>query len=249
MGLGETIGPGLGAALAAVHLLAPIYTSAALAVVSAGAIWRFLPEEGKPLERIGERPPRLRVSDRRVLPFLLISIALQAVRATTVIVLAFFLQDTLHLSAQETVRYSGLGFVTLAVAGLFSQLVIVQRFRPSPRWLVRSGTVLMFAAFVLFVVGDGFPVYLAGLTSLGLGLGFVRPGAAAAASLCVSPAEQGSVAGQLSGVAVIGNVVGPMLATALYEFAHTAPYMLNAAIMVVVIGVAFGSRQLRTLRV
>ena len=35
MGLGETVGPGVGAALAAIGLLAPFYLSAALAVVSA----------------------------------------------------------------------------------------------------------------------------------------------------------------------------------------------------------------------
>ena len=51
------------------------------------------------------------------------------------------------------------------------------------------------------------------------------------------------------GVSVIGNVVGPMIGTALYEITHTAPYLLNAAIMVAVVGLAFGSRRIRTLRV
>lgn len=248
MGLGETVGPGLGAALASVGLLAPIYFSAALAVVSALTIWRFLPEEGPPHTHTTERPRKMRVGDRRVLPFLLVSTALQAVRATTVITLAFFLQDTLQLTAQQTVQYSGVGFVTLAVAGLFAQLVVVQRFRPSARWMMRTGTVLMLAAFLLFIVGGAFAVYVGGLTCLGLGLGLVRPGSAAAASLSVEANEQGSVAGMLGGVAVIGNVFGPMLGTTLYSFARTGPYILNAVIMVAAIALVFSNRRVRLIR-
>jgi MFS family permease len=248
MGLGETVGPGVGAALAPIGLLAPIYLAAALAVVSACTIWRFLPEEGPPLTQDDARSRKMRVSDRRIRPYLLVSTALQAVRATTVITLAFFLQDTLKLTAQQTVQYSGVGFVTLAVSGLFAQLVVVQRFRPSVRWMMRVGTLLMLAAFVLFIVGGAFPTYLVGLTGLGLGLGLVRPGSAAAASLSVEPNEQGSVAGMLGGVAVIGNVFGPMLGTTLYSVARTGPYILNAAIMAGAMVLVFSNRRVRLVR-
>jgi len=248
MGLGETVGPGLGAALASIGLLAPIYFSAGLAVVSALTIWRFLPEEGPPHTHAAERPPKMRVGDRRVLPFLLVSTALQAVRATTVITLAFFLQDTLQLTAQQTVRYSGIGFVTLAVSGLVAQLVVVQRFRPSARLMMRVGALLMVGAFGLFVIGGGFLLYIVALMCLGLGLGLVRPGSAAAASLSVEPNEQGSVAGMIGGVAVIGNVFGPMLGTTLYTFARTGPYILNAGIMVGATALIFRSRRVRLIR-
>ena len=249
MGLGETVGPGLGAALAVIGLLAPVYFSAGLAVVSALTIWRFLPEDGPPHSKSVERPRTLSVRDPRVLPFLLVSTSLQAVRATTVITLAFFLQDTLGLTSQQTVQYSGIGFVTLAVAGLFAQLVIVQRFQPSPRWLMRVGTAMMVAAFALFAVGSGYGAVVVALALLGLGLGFVRPGAAAGASLSVTPREQGSVAGVVGGVAVIGNVFGPMLGTSLYELRHTAPFLLNGAIMTAVLVLVFASRRLRSARV
>jgi MFS family permease len=248
MGLGETVGPGIGAALASIGILAPIYFSAALAVASALTIWRFLPEHGPPHAHAASRPPKMRVGDRRVLPFLLVSTALQSVRATTVITLAFFLQDTLQLTAQQTVRYSGVGFVTLAVSGLFAQLVVVQRFHPSARVMMRAGAVLMVGAFVLFVIGSGFAVYIVALMGLGLGLGLVRPGSAAAASLSVEPNEQGSVAGMIGGVAVVGNVFGPMLGTTLYTFAHTGPYILNAVIMTGATALIFRSRRVRLIR-
>jgi MFS family permease len=248
MGLGETVGPGVGAALATVGLLAPIYLSAALAVLSAGTVWRFLPEEGPMVAQAPGRAPRMSPRDPRVLPFLLVSTSLQATRATTVITLAFFLQDTLQLSAPETVQYSGVGFVVLAASGLFAQLIVVQRFRPAARSMMRVGTALMMAAFILLAVGATFPVYVAALVSLGVGLGLVRPGSAAAASLSVGPDEQGSVAGILSGVAVIGNVFGPMLGTALYAFARTGPYVLNAVIMSAVFVLVVASKRVRSVR-
>lgn len=245
MGLGETVGPGLGAALASFGIVAPLYVASLLAVVSAWTIWNFLPETSLPREQRPQRPPRMRVADRRVLPFLAVVTALQAVRATTIITLAFFLQDTLALDAHTTVQYSGMGFVVLAVAGLFSQLVIVQRLRPAPRAMMRTGSVLMLVAFLLFVLGSSLVVYFLALVSLGLGMGLVRPGAAAAASLSVTPQEQGSVAGLLGGISVIGNVVGPMLGTALYSANRHGPHLLNAAIMAAIVVLVWTSQRIR----
>ena len=211
-------------------------------------IWFFLPEDGLPLNTMARPPRKMRVRDRRVLPFLLVSTALQAVRATTVITLAFFLQDTLQLTAQQTVRYSGIGFVTLAVSGLFAQLVVVQRFRPSARWMIRCGVPMMLGAFLLLVTTSAFVSYLVALAALGIGIGLVRPGNAAAASLSVEPNEQGSVAGMLGGIAVIGNVFGPMLGTKLYEHLPIGPYLLNGAVMAAVLVFTFTNARLRNLR-
>jgi MFS family permease len=104
---------------------------------------------------------------------------------------------------------------------------------------------MMVAAFALFVVGSGYGAVVVALALLGLGLGFVRPGTAAGASLSVTASEQGSVAGVVGGVAVIGNVFGPMLGTWLYELRQTAPFLLNGAIMAVVLIYVFTNRRLR----
>jgi MFS family permease len=248
MGVGETIGPGVGALLATVDLLAPLYLSAGLAVLSGFMIHRYLPEDGPPHEPSAARPPRLSFFDARVTPFVLISASLQAVRATTVITLAFFLQDTLHLSAEQTVRYSGGGFVTMAVAALLAQLVLVQRLRPTARRMLRSGVPLALAAFVVFSLAYSYTAYLAGLVLLGVGLGLMRPGSAAGASLSVEAHEQGAVAGLVTGVAVIGNVFGPMLGTSLYAINPIGPYVLNAVLMGIAWSLLFANRRLRHLR-
>ena len=203
-----------------------------LAGASAAVIWWRLPEDG-PVHPAGSAvPPRLGYADRRVAPFLAVGASLQAVRATTVITLALFLQDTFSLPAEQAAQRAGIGFVAVASAGLFAQLILVQRLRPMARTMILSGVPLMVLAFALLVVGGNFGVYLAALGSLGLGLGLVRPGSAAGASLAVSAEEQGAVAGLLGGLAVLGNVFfGPMLGTTLYGVSPRAPYMLNGGLM------------------
>jgi MFS family permease len=248
MGLGETIGPGVGAALAVVGLLAPLYLSSALAVLSAIAIFFLLPEEGHHAHAQREAPRRMRVFDRRIRPFLAVSTALQSARGTTVVCLAFYLQDELGLDAERTVQIAGLGFVTLAVAGLLAQLVIVQRFRPSARSMMRNGVALMLAAFLMLVLGTTLPVFLGGLALLGVGMGLVRPGSSAAASLSVEANEQGSAAGILGGVSVAGNVFGPMIGTSLYGLSHKAPFLVNAAMQAVVLNVVLTNRRVRQVR-
>lgn len=248
LGLGQIIGPGLGAVLTAVGLLAPLYFSSVLAVFSALMIWMFLPEEGPPIAEGSPRPPRLSFRDPRILPFLLVATSLQAVQATTSITLAFFMQDTLHLTASETVRSSGVGFVVLAMSGLFTQLVLVQRLKPSPRLMMRIGIPLALLSFLTFLSAENFFVYLGALVLLGAGLGLVRPGNAAGASLAVGPSEQGSVAGLTNAIGVLGNVFGPLLGTTLFQLTPMGPYLLNAALMLIALVFVLTNKRLRAAR-
>jgi len=191
---------------------------------------------------------RLSPLDPRVVPFVLVSAALQATRATTVITFAFFLQDTLGLTPERTVQLSGIGFVALAIASLVAQLLIVQRFKPTARRMLRVGLPLSVAAYTLLAVGHGLPAYLVALMLLGVGLGLIRPGSAAGASLSVDANEQGAVAGLVNGVAVIGNVVGPMIGTTLYAMNPIGPYAMNAAVMAAAWALLFANKRLRNLR-
>jgi MFS family permease len=247
-GVGETVGPAVGGVLASLALTAPLFFTAALSAASAAVIWFQLPEDG-PVRKHGEQPRRIAWTDRRVTPFLLVIAALQAVRATTVITFALFLQDVLGLNATEAAQRAGLGFVALAASGLVAQLVVIQRLRPTARRMLQVGVPLMLLAFVLLCVGDGLPAFLLGLASLGIGAGLVRPGSAAGASLAVDADEQGAVAGLLGGLTVLGNVFGPVLGTSLYELDPHAPYLLNATIMTAVLAYVWANARLRTLRV
>ena len=232
-GVGQTLGPAVGAALTVLGLLAPIYFSAFLAVLSAGVIYFWLPDSGR--RRSGVEPPRQKLAflDRRVRPFFLLQIFMQAVRAVTMITLAFFLQDQLALGSEKTGQAAGIGFMVLAMAGLVSQLIVVQRLRPAPYRMIRGGLASAAIGFGLLWLGTTFGVYLVGLAFLGLGLGLVRPGNAAASSLAVSAEEQGAVAGLLNAVGVTGNMVGPLVGGYLYALSPTWPIVVNFLLMVV----------------
>jgi MFS family permease len=247
-GVGETLGPAIGAALAVWGLTAPLYCAAILAVMSAMLIWRLLPEAHPPTSVAP--PPRAGhwQFDRRLLPFLALATALQATRATTVITLALFLQDLLGLTATEAARQAGHGFVVLAGSGLVAQLVIVQRLRPSARTMIVMGAPLTTMAFAVLTSAHGFAGYALALALLGLGLGLVRPGTTAGASLSVAAHEQGTVAGMLGGLSVIGNVVGPVIGTSLYELRPIAPYVLNTFVMAAASLYALSHPQVRALK-
>lgn len=247
-GLGQTVGPGAGALLAAFGLLAPLYFAAATAGLSALLIWWLLPEDRPPVASQDEQAPRMSFRDARVAPFFLVAAALQAVRSTTAITLAFFLQERLSLSASATVQFAGLSFVVLAVAGLFTQLVLVQRFKPTARMMMVYGAPFAIGAFALMVFGEGLGAYLAAQALLGIGLGLVRPGTAAAASLAVGPKEQGAVAGLTNAIGVVGNIFGPMVGTALFELEPTGPYLLNGALMVLTFAYILTNSRVRAVR-
>jgi len=246
MGIGETIGPGIGALLTDFGLAVPIYAGGALAISSAVFVRGALPE-GDIAPRATTGPPsRPWRVDRRVRPFVAIATALQAVRATTVITLALYLQDTLRVSPAEAARLAGIGFVVLAASGLVAQLGLVQRLRPNPRTMIRTGAPLILMAFVLLTLARGLGETLFALVGLGLGFGLLRPGIGAAVSLAVRADEQGAAAGLLTGLAVIGNIVGPLVGTTLFEWSPHAPFALNAAIMLPVVVLVFASRRVHS---
>lgn len=248
-GTGQTLGPAVGAALATVGILAPLYLSAGLAIVSAIVIWLWLPENE--ITAAAESPERVKLgfTDRRIVPFVVIAICMQAVRATTTITLAFFLQDVLALSPTRTTELAGIGFMILAIAGLGAQLGIVQRLRLGPSTLIHAGLVCAVVAFALFDFGpETFRGYGVALGFLGMGLGLVRPGNAAGASLAVAPDEQGAVAGITGAIGVVGNIFGPLLGTALYEWSPRGPYLLNGGLMAAALAFSVLHPRLRNMR-
>jgi MFS family permease len=137
------------------------------------------------------------------------------------------------------------GLLASSLASLFAQFVIVQRFHLSARTLIRWGTVIGLASFVLFAIGHQFGPLVMALVISGLGFGLVRPGYSAAASLTVSTHEQGAIAGIVGATSAAGFIFGPVVATALYRFSPAAPYWAGAAVMTALCAYIFLSPQLR----
>ena len=228
-GLGTTVGPGIGSALVVFGLFAPFYFISTVAVLSAAAIWYFLPERTRPRSRHPvER--RLKWHDRRMRPFVLFGFILSTAGAIPIQTVAFFFMDVLHLKESAAAQYVGIGLMASSMSALFAQLVLVQQFNPSARTLMRVGTAIAVASNVIFLISHSFGPLVFAMALSGLGFGMARPGYAAAASLAVSPEEQGAVAGVVGATSATGFIVGPVIG-ALYEFSPLAPYALGAALM------------------
>jgi len=243
-GLGTTIGPGIGSALVVFGLFAPFYFTAGVALASAAVIWFLLPEHSAPKLKL-VRKETLHWHDRRVWPFIVFGVGVSTVGAIPIQTVGYLFIDELHLKLIDAPQYTMIGLVASSLAALFAQLVIVQRFNMSGRALIRWGSIVTIASFVLFVFGHQFGPLVMALIISGLGFGMVRPGYAAAASLAVDPHEQGAIAGLTGATAGAGFIFGPLIATGLYRVSPQAPYIFGAVLTTIMLAYAFLSPHLK----
>jgi MFS family permease len=121
-----------------------------------------------------------------------------------------------------------------AIASLFAQFVLVQRFRLSTKFLVHAGIWVALVSNLLVILAIMSPNYgliAFALVLSGLGFGMLRPGFAGASSLAVSPDEQGAMAGLTGGAGAAGFIFAPLIGNALYGVDPTLPYILATLLM------------------
>ncbi len=224
-GLGTIFGPVFGALLVPLGLAAPIFFSSLLAL-TAGLVVTWKLPRSQPRMRKGEAPaPRISPLDTRVWPFLALGVTLTTTLSAVQFTVAFYFQDRLLLSAQETTQLVGIGLMASGVATLFSQLFLVRRFQWPPLMLLRIGLPLVVVAVLTMLSATTFPVLVLSLVFQGLGMGLAMPGYQSGTTFAVSPREQGAVAGLNSSIGGLGFVFGPLFGTALYEVNMLLPYI------------------------
>ncbi len=230
-GLGGALGPGIASVLMFFGVLAPFYFLAAMALASAAAIWFLLPEHTPPTSH--RRPKStLKWYDPRILPFVIFSVGLGVTGSIAIQTMGFFFLDVLHANYELGKEYSQIGQMTSAMAALFAQLVVVQRFNFSASQLTTGGLVAAFLSFVVFLVTPNFGALVFALVLSGMGFGIARPGFTAAASLTVSPRDQGAVAGIIGGASAAGFIMGPVIGLMYSHISPYAPYAFGAAMMI-----------------
>lgn len=241
-GLGAAIGPGVGAALIIFGEVAPLYFVAFLAFLSAAAIWVLLPERSRPRKR--EEVKRLSWFDPRVVPFIIFAVVQGTAGAIPIQTIAFVIRDTLNTVTSDTQQLTGVALMGSAIATLFAQFVLVQRFKLTTKFLIYSGIVIALASNLILIVAPNYGLIAFALVLSGLGFGMLRPGVAAAASLAVSPGEQGAVAGLTSGAGASGFIFAPLIGNALYTWHPSLPYWLGTALMAGLLVFALFNRRL-----
>ncbi len=224
-GMGTILGPGFAAALASFHLLVPFFALSAFALCGALAIALYLPERRRPQSR-DEKKIKLKVTDKRIRAFLFMGIAVSIIQAAVIQVAAFFVMDTLHISGVQTTQIVAVAMMSMAMATLFAQLVIIPRTHASVRSLLTAGILVnaLGVALLLLPLSDG--LFIISLTLQGLGLGLMRPAVAAGGSLAVTPEEQGAVAGFTSSTAAVGIIFVPIVVMPLYLVMPTGPFWI-----------------------
>lgn len=246
-GVGNMVGPGIGSLLAVFGMLTPFYVVTVLAVLGAVAIQAYLPENAKPLDPNNEEgdKPTLKFTDERVFPFLVLAIAGGIAHATQVQSAALYFQDMLHLSVQETQQYVGIGLMAGAGAAMFAQIILVQQLNPSPRSMIYYGLSLTALGYSFLIFADTFPLLVTAMMLTGMGLGLLRPGTNAAASLSVSHQEQGAIAGIMGGIGAAGHIMVPFVSMNLYAIKPEYPFIFTLALIIAIMVFAAKNRTVK----
>ena len=245
-GVGNVIGPGIGAQLQIYGMLVPFYAVSALAVVCALILFFMLPEQTKPSEQRGNlERPKLKVMDTRVFPFVILAVVAGFCHALQVQTSAFYFMDTLNLSPEETALYVRWGLMGMAGSAMASQMFLVQIFRPTPRTMIWCGLAVSVTAFALMYVAKDFYLLVFAMSLGGLGQGLTRPGASAASSLAVNRNEQGSIAGIMGGIGAGGHLFVPLVTYFLYDRSPSLVYALTAVLLLAVLVFAFSNSAIR----
>lgn len=230
--VGSILGPAV-ASLAVFSLLTPLWVMAAVSLLNGLFVWRFLPEPPKQ----ETRPPakRMRYRDPRILPFIIVGVAMFTGMGLVQQTMGFRFQDVLGLTAADTAKNFGFAMMLSGLGSLFSQLVVVQRLRVAPFTLLRLALPLLVVAFVMMATLDSQFWLTTAMVILGLGTGLAGPGFTAGASLAVSPAEQGAVAGVAGSCGPLGFTLGPAIGGFMYQYSPTLPYAFAAGLFVVLL--------------
>lgn len=242
--LGAILGPAI-AGLAVISLLAPLWVMAVVALLNGLFVWRFLPEppkaeQSEPAEHSASgKPPRLRYTDRRILPFVVVGVVMFSGMALVQQTMGFRFQDALELNAADTAKAVGFAMMGSAVFSLLAQGFVVQRLTLPPFTLLKLSMPLLILAFTLMALVESQLWLTVAMMIQGFGMGLAGPGFMAGASLAVSPQEQGAVAGVAGSCGPLGFAIGPLVGGALYQFGPTWPYAVAAGMYVLLFASMF----------
>lgn len=224
--LGTIVGPAVVAALLGLGLVAPFYAVGFMAFLGVLAVARGLPEDPRyRLQRVVSE--KLSPTDSRVLPFLLIAVAVELSQSTAMLTAGFYTMDVLGMSSTESARAVGMMLMGTAGAVLFTQMIIIRLLQPAPRTMIGIGAGVAVLGFLIIVFSRSYPAMFTAMTMLGFAFGMMRPGVMTGASLAVSLDEQGGVAGLMSSTGGTGVILAPFVGMPLYQFLPQGPYMLS----------------------
>ena len=245
VGLGISLGPGLGGELIALGLRVPYFASAGIALAGALVVALRMPESLTPALReaqtghrrwLGERGlTRSRIA-RALLPFLTASFLLTTARLCVDATLRFLVGDRLGAGAAGAGRLMlGMGLVIVLVQGGAIRPLVR---RHGDRALFLGGSALMAAGLLAVAFAASWPGVVAAGLAVAIGFALHSP---TLTSMLSQAAEgvQGEAQGLNASVQSAARVVGSALFPTVYGHAQWAAYALGAALAVAAVAVGF----------
>ncbi len=229
-GLGATLGPGIGGTTVQFGPVIPLFIVSGIAILSFLTILRFLPERSRPLQRTNQ--PKLKVTDKRLRAALFYGVCGGVLMVLPIQLIGFYLIDILELEEISASQVLSVVFMVSSIAALFSQLVIIQRFKLPPSLLVWIAPPTIALGQLIVALGSDIGTISFGMMITGLGTGMYFPAYNATISLRVNPEEQGAAAGLANATGAIGYIFAPVLAFGLYEISPQTPFYFSACLAV-----------------
>lgn len=257
-GLGTILGPALAPlfVLPFIGLPGPLFAFALIALGVFLAIWRWLPDDSRDLVREGQgaamsypslatsatgasvvaatqpRGRRMKWRDPRIARWITAGIVAGHAQAATLTCLGFFIIDRLALPPSGSEMPISIVMMAGASATLAAQWGIIPRLGLSPRAMIVAGAIVAAAGCGAMVVAQNLYGLVVAFGLASLGFGFTRPGFTGGASLAVPLAEQGGVAGAITGANGISYVAAPSIGMALYGLNPDLPFLVSAALLI-----------------
>ena len=161
-----------------------------------------------------------------VLPSLIIAAFLGISNACIVLTSSLFVNDVILKSSEDLYFFVSIGFAIVALSGLITQLLIVDKFLIDPKKLVFVGLLIMATVFYLLSNTKEINFFYVLLAIYGFGGGLARPGNVSILSLSVDSNEQGSASGLMGTVFPLGHLLTPFSIMPLYMINPSYPYLL-----------------------
>jgi len=228
-GIAMVVGSSLGGLLAGFGLMVPLALIPGVIMIGAIVLATRLRRETR--HELIPNPPRIRPTDSRVWPFLVAGFGMFIALGFIQIDTGFLVQDRYAPQPETAALYTGIALLCAGVGTILSQTIIVRRFNWPPVRLLRTGTSVAVAGFVLMIPDASLALFIPAVFLVGLGLGMATPGYIAGPSLLMSKAEQGGMAGLISANNGLTFVIAPTLATALYEWWSRLPIFVAVIAM------------------
>lgn len=178
----------------------------------------------------GVSAERLRWRDKRTLPWLIIGMVGGHGHAAILGVIGFFVIDRLSVPLNEAQQAIGIVLMAGAGATLLAQWGLIPQMKVPPKRLVIWGFVLGAAGCLIMAFITTLHGITLGFAIISLGMGLFRPGFTSGASLAVSRAEQGQVAGMVASVNGMAFIAAPAIGVLIYGVSMPLPFLVCAAL-------------------